>query len=1000
VSLTLQGLRSWRTETTISFEDLSLVAIVGPTGAGKSSLLEALTYALYSATTWDGSAVKDLITTGEHTMTVKLVFRAGGGEWAVTRSVSRTSNPPPTHLLEGPDEPNGSRNRYDGQQAVTAKVEQLLGVDRTGFLRTVVLPQGKFQTLLHASTADRVTLLTGILGLGIVEKVASQAGLTADALTSRHEQLLTSRGLLPADPVADLAAAELEVARLEPLVERLERARRDHRHALQQAGDQLVAAAAAGVAAREIAKRLTPDHRTTLAGTVVALEELGRELEAVAREEAALDREREPIDMRLVELSEDGLTPATVAAAASALADAEALPALHVAQREAREHLDGLGATHETAIAAGERALEELTTTARHATGEHDQAEHDVEEAAGGHARIAALAAELARLTADIEVRSAELDVAREELRDAAALEVQAAARATLATTELTAAEERRHAALSADGVAAIAHALHAGDDCPVCERALPAGWAAPPGGAAAAAAAAVAAARAAYASAREFEQAAHARARSLTNDVDDLAARLARLNSNCEEAALALGDRALAPDDRKAIDRIVDGARRRLAQVREREAQAREARAAARDDLHDGQRALDGLRETHERELRHAREDLDQPTARIAELTARLDRAPAALRPADATSAEQIAIMLERAQQTRSELDRLAADGKRLNAAAKDLATRRRDVDTRSAAHGPAIERARGDLRLLHEAVDPDDAAGLRAVQEAEPAVLRRLAGELHAGATDRITELDVRERDARTAAGGHEERATAILTTLAVEHPGLPLASADDLVAVVATRKSELAIAAGQCAVAREAIPACAALDAELGRVVARRAACQRVRALTARSKFPAWLIARREELLLGIASDILGRLTRDRYGFTRAFKVVDRDAGEARNPKTLSGGETFLASLALAFALVEMTGRSGVRIDCLFLDEGFGSLSTSALDTALDALGSQAIGDRLIAVISHVPEVADRVETVIEISQTADGNSRYCRRDGSIDPGTLALLEAAAR
>ncbi len=92
-----------------------------------------------------------------------------------------------------------------------------------------------------------------------------------------------------------------------------------------------------------------------------------------------------------------------------------------------------------------------------------------------------------------------------------------------------------------------------------------------------------------------------------------------------------------------------------------------------------------------------------------------------------------------------------------------------------------------------------------------------------------------------------------------------------------------------------------------------------------------------------------------------------VLDHDNGKQRDVKSLSGGETFLASLALALGLsdvVQMTS-GGVRLDAMFIDEGFGSLDEGTLDTAIEALLKIAEGDRIIGIISHVKELRDRVE-----------------------------------
>jgi exonuclease SbcC len=115
----------------------------------------------------------------------------------------------------------------------------------------------------------------------------------------------------------------------------------------------------------------------------------------------------------------------------------------------------------------------------------------------------------------------------------------------------------------------------------------------------------------------------------------------------------------------------------------------------------------------------------------------------------------------------------------------------------------------------------------------------------------------------------------------------------------------------------------------------------------------------------------------MTGQQYGFSPQFTIVDRHSGQSRKPETLSGGETFLASLALALALSELVGRKGGRLEAFFLDEGFGSLSPDCLDRALDALENLAGSGRLIGVISHVSAVAERLERALQVSRTPQGS-----------------------
>jgi len=103
-----------------------------------------------------------------------------------------------------------------------------------------------------------------------------------------------------------------------------------------------------------------------------------------------------------------------------------------------------------------------------------------------------------------------------------------------------------------------------------------------------------------------------------------------------------------------------------------------------------------------------------------------------------------------------------------------------------------------------------------------------------------------------------------------------------------------------------------------------------------------------------------------------------IIDHWNGTARSVKTLSGGESFTASLALALALSDETEAEagGVRIDAMFIDEGFGSLDEESLDTAMTVLESTA-GDRSVGIISHVAELRQRIGRKIVVTKTVSGS-----------------------
>ncbi len=96
-----------------------------------------------------------------------------------------------------------------------------------------------------------------------------------------------------------------------------------------------------------------------------------------------------------------------------------------------------------------------------------------------------------------------------------------------------------------------------------------------------------------------------------------------------------------------------------------------------------------------------------------------------------------------------------------------------------------------------------------------------------------------------------------------------------------------------------------------------------------------------------------------------------------GVRSTTKNLSGGESFLVSLALALGLSKMASKN-VRVDSLFLDEGFGTLDEEALDTALQTLSSLQQEGKLIGVISHIQALKDRIGTQIQVTPLRGGRS----------------------
>jgi len=135
---------------------------------------------------------------------------------------------------------------------------------------------------------------------------------------------------------------------------------------------------------------------------------------------------------------------------------------------------------------------------------------------------------------------------------------------------------------------------------------------------------------------------------------------------------------------------------------------------------------------------------------------------------------------------------------------------------------------------------------------------------------------------------------------------------------------------------------------------------------------------------EVMIGHANRQLQKMT-DRYLLIRddvsplELNVIDNyQAGEIRSTKNLSGGESFIVSLSLALGLSHMASKN-VRVDSLFLDEGFGTLDEEALDIALETLAGLKQDGKLIGVISHVPALKERISAQIQVTPQTGGRSR---------------------
>ncbi|WIY02693.1 SMC family ATPase [Amycolatopsis mongoliensis] len=439
VLLEMTGFASFRDKTEVSFDDTDYFALVGPTGAGKSTVIDALTFALYgSVARWDHEGlVAPALAPTANRATVRLVFDAGGTRYHVVREVRRSGGKKPTvsvknvrlERLADPTALGGPEDDADPVAAdseVTPAVERLLGLTFKHFCTCVALPQGDFAEFLHAKAADRQKILIKLLGLEVYERIGRRAGVTAEQQKQRAAVLAEQLGSYAdatEEAVEELSArmtalADLD-ARVSAALPGLSDATRAHDEARQ-----LVASLTRELGVLDALER--PDGvedletRRRAAADAAATARAGLETAETADEAARAALAAAPARGELERIR----------AARTELAEAEkALPRLEVAAKTAAEAKAAAAAAVTDAVSATDAARKTRDTTARaaeDAAAEAARARQDRDRLAGlkppaDLGDLSEEAARVAKRTADAEARLHAAEVADAEARAALA---------------------------------------------------------------------------------------------------------------------------------------------------------------------------------------------------------------------------------------------------------------------------------------------------------------------------------------------------------------------------------------------------------------------------------------------------------------------------------------------------------------------------------------------------------------------------------------------------
>ena len=1018
-----------------------LFLLHGDTGAGKTSLLDAIAFALFNRVPGVRQEARRLRCdrADPHTRTqVRLDATLGGHRVVITRNpeyerpksrgVGTTVEKHKVVLTwVGPSPSGRPADGLSRAEEVGAVVGDLLGMSAEQFFQVVLLPQGEFAQFLRADTENRANLLERLFDTGrfgsvqewfqnarresgarlrdsddaigrLAARVAEAAGVdpverpdpawladlrdfSADADAAAQETRALAEG------ERTVTAARAAVARRDH--ERLERRRALHRRrqvlrdgatqlarmraaadACDRAAPVLVAAERQGTAAAELVRARAADDRAAarLAELLArdgaaAPEEATRPLSAgsAARggvvpggpvsaspteASAGLDADEPALFDEFGEVSPDALdapfagieattpggrvSPLLVAASAD-LERAGALAALVELAAQDREDRAGLERTRRARQQSArdldtlDAALRDAPVTVETLTEQEGVARSARDRLPGVRARCASATGALAAANT-LRERQAELDPAVLAATDAVDLHQRA-------VDHRQKLQQRRIAGMAGE----LAAALRPGEPCTVCGSAEHPEPAQVPDRVSDREVATAERAEAAAAQAREHATTERLRVEQGVHHAEQAAGGVTVAAATAE---LAAARAELAGTEATAatwatVQRKVDRARAALEEHRLSRAALAERLAGLDVRLV----ALTAGIDARAQQLDRARAGFPG----VAERRAYLVERAAAYQERDAA-----AVALISAQVALQEADAVLAAAVQ-NSRLPDLAAARRAATLDRAATEGVVRRAEQEEVSLADALAAPDLAGIDPAGEVDLAGAEAAAGDA-AAAADRAVAL------ASAAAG---RRSAVARTATALARAWLdrePLARQD----------AELA----------------ALTDVVLGRG-------QNALGISLRT----FVLAAKLRQVVHAASDRLQVMSGGRYTFEHSQEresrgragglgvdVRDGWSGLLRSTRTLSGGETFLASLALALGLADVvaTDAGGRVLDTLFIDEGFGTLDADALDMVMDTLDDLRAGGRVIGIVSHVDELRQRIPNRLRVNRTPRGST----------------------
>lgn len=999
-----------------------LFLITGATGAGKTTVFDAVCYALYgkcSGRERSGENLRSDFAVPQLLTEVEMEFCLGEKKYLLRRLPTQPRlKARGGGFTEQKAEAELSCLDADapfmlsGVKDVNEKVLALLGLSYEQFKQTVMISQGEFRELIMAESKERETILQRLFGAEIFRRIQDQLALAAKGIETEIGELLTRQAeifrSLDGGGSPELAQALDEAAgRSLPEMEALARASQNDDESLCQrleSDEILLTLECSGLAAKLALAEANNRRIDACAAAQLEKERLQELLPAQAEKELEFSAAKralflEPLAAEKLRRAEVLAAKEAECAGAAKRAD-EAKNALATARSEF-ESLTNDGCMLEK-LREEINALENLTAKATQWQGKKHEAQRleadslkaeqacrNAEEKVG-MIRAALLAAE----SLQTEAAQAALELEKEKLlltgfeRQLALVErcnsekiKQAALGKELCDLEAALHQKEkelekalrqltlcRNAWLN-DAAFALAQDLKPGAACPVCgsdEHPRPA--------------------RALEASFDNAElQQAEAAAKELAEAKDVLKEKLAALTGELRQSqqSSALLQEEMTIEAQTGAESLLQKHEACLARLKKAQAATEErsvlhARAEKlQDELREAEKELAGLivLRDEKKACRMATELF------VAELAKALPPEMATPELLNAELADRKKALAEREAALERGAAKIQEELLKEKAAGSEWEGAKRNLDEAKELFGRQIEAFEA---ALHDACFADEAAyqssrldsiTLKRLEEELKVFKDNFAAALRAAKELELETASLQRVELKTAeAALHEAEARRSAATSELGRVKARLANNERALERLNEQKKVLA--------GREA-------EFLLAGDLARIAKGQN----EARLSFERYVLAAFFDDVIAAANSRLFKMTAGRYEMMRCMErgkgnaqsgleidVLDHYTGKLRSVKTLSGGESFQASLALALGLADVVQASsgGIKLDTMFIDEGFGTLDAEALDNAVRCLLELREAGRLVGIISHVPELKASIEAQLEVKSGLSGSS----------------------